>query len=244
MEQFRQALARARERDDAGAIGDLGFNLAVAQLRAGQPAAALVTARDVEAELMRRSANPGGADIAGLHLAQAIALYRTGQPLAADAIATKIEGGSDAVSARAAFLRGLIADDRADMAGLQAAWARIAGAREPEHQGDAAELAARLALRQGDPARARAEAERAADIRRTLLDYRSLARSLALAARAAALAGNRPAAADLYLRAGRGAAQDDEESAKRWLNQAIGLSRDPMLTRSARAALTHLGPQR
>jgi hypothetical protein len=81
----------------------------------------------------------------------------------------------------------LIADDRADMAGLQAAWARIAGAREPEHQGDAAELAARLALRQGDPARARAEAERAADIRRTLLDYRSLARSLALAARAAAL---------------------------------------------------------
>ena len=212
VEEFHRALARARERDDPEAIGDLGFNLAVAQLHAGEPAAALV-----------------------------IALYRTGQPAVADAVAARIEAGSDAISARAAFLRGLIADDQADVTGLQAALDRIAGSREPEHQADAAELAARLALRRGDTARARAEAERAANVRRILLDYRALARSLALAARAAALAGDGAASADLYLRAGRGAAaQDDKTSAKRWLNQAIDLSHDPTLTRSARAALTDL----
>src|SRR4051794_30845855 len=244
VEQFQLALARARERDDAEAIGDFGFNLAVAQLHAGQPEAALITAREVEAELMRRSNNLGGAALAVLRLAEAIALYRIDQPTAADAVATQIETGSDAVSARATFLRGLIADDRVDVAGLQAAWARIAAAQEPEHQADAAELAARLALHRGDAARARAEAERAADIRRTLLDYRSLARSLALSARGAALDGDYAAAADLYLRAGRGAAaQNDKPSAKRWLNQALSLSRDPMLTRSAHMALTNLdGP--
>jgi hypothetical protein len=240
-EKIQRALARARERDDSEAIGDFGFNLAVAQLHAGQPEAALITAREVEAELMRRSNNPGGAALAVLRLAEAIALYRTDQLAAADAVAIQIETGSDAGSARATFLRGLIADDRADVAGLQTAWARIAAAQEPEHQADAAELAARLALHQGDAARARAEAERGADIRRTLLDYRSLARGLALAARGAALAGDHAAAADLYLRAGRGAAaQNDKPSAKRWLNQAISLSRDPMLTRSARMALTDL----
>jgi len=244
VEQFQRALTRARERDDPEAIGDFGFNLAVAQLHAGQPEAALVTVREVEAELMRRSTNPGAAALAVLRLAEAIALYRTDQLAAADAVATRLETNSDAASARATFLRGLIADDRADVAGLQAAWARIAAAQEPEHRADAAELAARLALHRGDPAQARAEAEQAADIRRTLLDYRSLARSLALAAKGAAMAGDYAAAADLYLRAGRGAAaQNDKLSAKRWLNQALSLSRDPMLTRSARAALTNLdGP--
>ncbi len=241
VEEFHRALARARERDDPEAIGDLGFNLAVAQLHAGEPAAALVTAREVEAELMRRADNRHGAGLAGLQLVAAIALYRTGQPVVADAVAARIEAGSDAISARAAFLRGLIADEQADVTGLQAALDRIAGSREPEHQADAAELAARLALRRGDTARARAEAERAANVRRILLDYRALARSLALAARAAALAGDGAASADLYLRAGRGAAaQDDKTSAKRWLHQAIDLSHDPTLTRSARAALTDL----
>src|SRR5204862_4344938 len=168
-------------------------------------------------------------------------LCRTGQPAAAEAVAARIEAANDAISARAACLRGLIADERADVTGLQAALDRIAGSRESEQQADAAELAARLALRRGDTVRARAEAERAADVRRILLDYRALARSLALAARAAALAGDGPAGADLYLRAGRGAAaQDDKPSAKRWLHQAIDLSHDPTLTRSARAALTDL----
>jgi hypothetical protein len=56
--QYRDALIRARARDDATAIGDLGFNLAVAELSARQPDAALRTAREVSAELRRRSVPP------------------------------------------------------------------------------------------------------------------------------------------------------------------------------------------
>jgi hypothetical protein len=239
---FRRALTRARERDDAGAIGDVGFNLAVAQLRSDQAAAALRTASDTEAELARRGSPPFPA----LPLIEAIALYRTGQPVAADAAAARVEAGTDAeASARAAFLRGLIADEQDDIAGLRRSLTRLADAREPEHQADAAELSARLALRGGDAARARADAERAAELRRDLLDYRSLARSLALAARAAAQEGETAAAADLYLRAGRSAAaQHDTVAARNWLNRAISLSRDPTLTRTARSALSAVDEQR
>jgi hypothetical protein len=77
---------------------------------------------------------------------------------------------------------------------------------------------------------------------RDLLDYHSLARSLALAARAAELTDDTPSAAELYFRAGRtAAAQNDTDSANRWLGQAIALSRDPSLTRDARSTLTTVG---
>jgi hypothetical protein len=234
--QYRDALARARERDDGEAIADLGFDLAVAELQARQPDAALQTARDVEAELIRRGSPP----LPALQLAEAIALYRTGQPRAADALAAQVENAVDRdAAARAAFLRGLIADDNGDVGGLRAALGKITGVAGAEHQADADELSARLALREGDASRARAEAEQAINLRRDLLDYRSLARGLALAAQAAERAGDGAAAADLYLRAGRGAAADgDKSTAKRWLDRAITLSRDPALTQAARAVLT------
>src|SRR5262249_5264773 len=163
------------------------------------------------------------------------ALYRIGQREAADAVALRVEAAADrdAVS-RAAFLRGLIADDAGDMAGLRAAIARIAGSHRAEIDADNAERAARLGLRGGGGA----GAERPAELRRALMDYRAPARCLALAGEAAARAGDNPGAASLYLRAGRSAAaQADTPSARRWLGQAILLSRDPGLTQTARAAL-------
>jgi len=239
--QFRDALARARERDDADAIGDLGFNLAVAELRSNQPDAALRTEREIEAELTRRGIAPA----APLQLVEAIALYRLGQPAAAEALALRVEKGADPdAAARAAFVHGLIADNAGDAAGLHSAYDRIAHVPGAEHQADATELSARLALRAGDLARARAQAEQAANSRRDLLDYRSLARCLALAARAAELAGDRPAAADLYLRAGRSAAaQQDETSARQWLTRAISLSSDPSLRQSAQGVMKTLEKQ-
>jgi hypothetical protein len=236
VDEFRQGLALARVRDDAAAIGDLGFNLAVAQLQSGQPAAALATVQETQAELIRR----GTAPIIALSLVQAIALYRIGRSTAADAAAARVEASAEAeTSARASFLRGLIADGRGDAVGLERALSAIPVTLGPEHRADALELSARLALRRGDIARARAEAERAIDLRRNVLDYHSLARCLALAARAAELADDRPSATDLYLRAGRtAAAQNDGDSAKLWLRQAIALSRDPALTRAAQSAFS------
>ena len=242
VDQFREGLERARIRDDAEAIGDLSFDLAVAQLRSNQPTAALATARATQAELIRRGTVP----IMALKLAEAIALYRIGLLNEADAAAGQVEasGGAE-IRARASFLRGLIADDYGDAVALERALRAIPVALGPEQQADAAELSARLALRQGDNVRARAEAERAVNLRRDLRDYHSLARGLALSAHAAERAGDIATAADLYLRAGRSAlAQHDKGSAMRWLRQAIALSRDPALSEAARLALAVTeGPQ-
>jgi hypothetical protein len=229
--RYRAALTRAQERDDLGAIGDLGYNLAVAELRANLPDRALADARATRAELERRGAKPSPA----LLLAEATALYRSGAAAEADAVAARVTAGADAeAAARATFLRGLIADERGDGGGLAAAAAALGTASLPSLQADGAELAARLALRPGEGGRARREANRAASLRQETLDYRGLARALALEGEAARRAGDTAAAADFFLRAGRSAlAQDDKQMARRWLKQAILLAPHGVVARAA-----------
>ncbi|MBO0711774.1 MAG: hypothetical protein J2P47_10905 [Acetobacteraceae bacterium] len=203
--QYRAALTRAQSRDDLGAIGDTGYDLAVAELRANEPARALVDARATRAELERRGAKPFPA----LLLAEATALYRTGAGAEADRTAQLVQRGADAdAAAQASFLRGLIAEDRGDTAGLAAALGSLnrPGAKAPSLEADSAELDARLALRRGDPEGARQYAARAVELRQAALDYRGLARALAVDGTAAESSGDRSAAADLSLRAGRSAA--------------------------------------
>jgi hypothetical protein len=226
--QFRAALARAQERDDLGAIADNGYNLAVAELHANAPDEALADARATRMELERRGAKP----VPALQLAEATALYRTGAGAEADRMAQAVQHSEHAeAAARATFLRGLIADERDDLPGLATAAGALNAVETPPFEADAAELAARLALRRGDAALARQQAARAAELRQTTLDYRGLARALALEGAAAERTGEKAAAADFFLRAGRSAAdQNDREPAKRWLRQAISLSRDPALT--------------
>ena len=48
--QYRTALNRAQARDDADAIGDTGYDLAVAELRANAPDKALADAYDLTPE--------------------------------------------------------------------------------------------------------------------------------------------------------------------------------------------------
>jgi len=220
--EYRAALARAQERDDLKAIGDLGYNLSVAELRANMPDRALADARATIAELKRRESTPFPA----LLLAEATALYRTGSLSEADAAAARIQDSTDRdAAARATFLRGLIADARGDEPGLTAATESLKSASTPSIEADAAELAARLALRHSDFASARGEAARAAALRQDTFDYRGLARVLAIEGEAAARAGDSGAAADLYLRAGRSAAaQGDKTSARPWLQQASTLA--------------------
>jgi len=141
-------------------------------------------------------------------------------------------------------LRGLIADERGDEAGLSAAVDMLNGAKTQALEADFAELAARLALRRGDPALALEQAARAAELRQSTLDYRGLARVLALEGAAAALrparrkrsaADSSPArAADLFLRAGRSAAaQGDKASARVWLRRARSLAAGQPVGRAA-----------
>ena len=86
MRQYREALTRAYERDDPGAIGDIGYNLAVAQLRLGEVQAALRTVRETRAELERRRVPPP----AELLLVHAAAAYRAGDTKTALASAGEI----------------------------------------------------------------------------------------------------------------------------------------------------------
>lgn len=223
-EQYRIALGRARERDDAGAIADTGFNLAVAQLRADQPAAAQRTSRELQAELRRRGLVDPSFD-----LITATAQFRLGNNAAADQTAARLTAGKNPALADSAwFLRGLIADERGDRATLDRAVASLSPAADPA---DKDELLARRT-------RDRAAALRAADRRRTGLDYRGLARALALAA---SLTPDPASAADLYLRAGRSAAAHGEKAqARRWLIQSRAHARDPQLREEATRALKAL----
>ena len=230
-EQYRTALSRAQARDDPDAIGDTGHDPAVAELRANAPDKALADARATRIELERRGAKPFPA----LLLAEATALYRTGAVAEADRAAQRIQESADADAVtRATFLRGLIADDRGDEAGLATAADALTVVKTPPFAADSAELSARLALRRGDPTRAREQAAHAADLRRATLDYRGLARALAIEGTAAERLGDQTAAADLFLRAGRSAAaQGDKKSARAWLRRAASLAHGQPLGRDA-----------
>lgn len=238
--QYKLALVRARARDDAVAIGDYGYDLAVAQLAANEPGAALATVRMTRAELARR----GTASFAALDLAEATACYRIGDKATADRLASAVAVGSDPVAAlRADFLRGLIADETNDVVGLDRAIAHLAVATLPDQQADDAELLARRDLRQGAFKSAAAQAEHAADLRRGTLDYRGMARALAMAAQAEARAGHGGVAADFYMRAGQSAAaQGDVNTARPWLQRAAQLGDDASLHEAARSALAALQP--
>jgi hypothetical protein len=236
--QYQAALKRAEARDDLAEIANLSFNLAVAQLRANKPEDALATATRARAEIQRR----GGSPIPALALAEATAHYRTGSAAKADQMAAELEQGSSTdVADGASFLRGMIADERGDEAGLRAAIDRIQVQTIPVRRADRRELEARLALREDDLPAARAAALEAAEIRQEILDYRGMARALSVAAIAAERAGDRETAADLYLRAGRSAAaQADPVTARPWLQQALRLTRNPQTAEAVRAALALL----
>jgi len=223
-EQYRAALVRARVRDDAAAIADAGFNLATAELRAGKPADALRTATDLRTELARR-----GIVDAGFDLISATAQFRLGNLPEADRIALGVAGGKDPALANAAwFLRGLIAAERDDTPGLEQAVVSMTPAADPA---DMSELRARLSH---DPVLAL----HAADLRRDQLDYRGMARALALAAQ---FTPSAPQAVDLYLRAGQSAAgQGDPAEARIWFGKARDMTRNPVLRSDVESALRHL----
>ncbi len=236
--QYEQALQRAEARDDAAAIGDYGYDLAVADLAADQSKKALAAARMTRIELARR----GLSAFPALQLAEATALYRLGERAEAARLARVVEAGDDAAAAAgASFLLGLIADESGDQAGLDAALARLSHPATNEESADAFELAARRDLRDGDFATAAREAERAAELRRTGLDYRGMARALALQGAAEAEAGDSSAAANLYIRAAQSAAaQGDADTARPWLRRALALANTPALRMLAEQTLADL----
>lgn len=222
--QYRVALARAYERDDAQAIGDVGYNLAVAQLRAAATQDAARTARETRAELERRKLVPP----ADLLLVQAAIAYRAGAQDEALATVQELLGRSpDAETAtRAWYIRGAVMADRGDAAGLAQAIAAIPASAQPDQEGDRLELIGRAAMLSGATDDAVQNLDRAADQRRIALDYRGMARALGLAGDASLKLGRTNEAAVYYLRGGRSALlQGDTSNGRRLLDRAGELAR-------------------
>lgn len=236
--QFEKALVQAQARDDAGAIGDYGYNLAVAYLAANHPTKALAAARRTHIAL----ANRGVAAFPGLILVEANALYRLGDRGRADGLAAYVEAGGDAsAAAQAAYLRGLIAAESGDRAGLDAAVARLQHPTNTAESANVFELIARRDLTAGYYARAGRAAGEAVNLRRTNLDYRGMARALAVDAQAAAGAGDRGQAAALYIRAAQSAAaQGDADAARRWSRQALAEANTPIVRQVVHQTLDEL----
>ena len=203
--QYKVALSRAYERDDAGAIGDVAYNLALAQMKAGDPKGAVATAREARSELVRRRA-PVPPE---LILVQAAAAYRSGDLGAAAGTAQEVldSGAKDPdVVRRAWFIRGLVAADLSDAAGLAQAIAALSPpSKQADLEADRQELQGRAALLANDSAGALSLFEQSASNRQQALDYRGMARALSLAGDAALRSGRAADAADLFLRAGRSA---------------------------------------
>jgi len=88
---------------------------------------------------------------------------------------------------------------------------------------------------------ARLQAARAVELRQTTLDYRGLARALALEGAAAEHTADKAVAADLFLRAGRSAVmQGDQSDARAWLGRAIFLGTGQPVGRDASDLLREL----
>jgi tetratricopeptide (TPR) repeat protein len=222
---YARVLERAYARDDLGAIGDVGYELAVVRLRQLDPTAAAAQARQTRDELRRRGNEP----FAELYLVEAVALYEMGEEMdavarAERAIALASRPG-EPVATRAWFLKGRIAADHADAAGIRGALAALGRSPNPELAADRLELAGRLDLLEGRPERALPAFRQSADLRRDAKDYLGMARVLALAGEAAERAGLSADAADLYFRAGRSAeVERDLANARLWLGAAARLA--------------------
>ena len=221
---YDRALTRAFARDDLPAIGDLGYESALALLRQGHPDQAAKRASETAAELTRRGQTPFPA----LTLVEAAALYAAGDAVGAARAADMTRGDprSDAATvARANYLLGMIAADKADRAGLDQALATLGNPTDPSLRGDQQELFGRARLLASDPAAARTAFETAVELRRETKDLTGTARALAFAGQAAASNGKNAEAADLYLRAGRSAQSNNRAAdATRWLQSAAQLA--------------------
>jgi tetratricopeptide (TPR) repeat protein len=237
---YRDALERARERDDQKALAGISHDLGAAELQKGDAKAALATARAALEELGPQE--PGAAP---LRLVEAVALYRLGETEEAAAAARMVVSDGQAgpvVRARAAFLEGLIAAQEDDLRTVEAALSRLqVPDQNAELAVDRVELTGWRALLAGDLPQARQAFLDAADGRRLALDYRGMGRALAAAGDAAAQEQEFADAADLFLRAGRSAAVRGESAhARLWLGRAEALAkraRKPEVLEQARAWL-------
>lgn len=224
--QYRKAASLALLRDSAPEIAESGYDLAVSQLAAEEPALARATADRTRRAVALR----GGQAMPYLDLVDAAACYRLGQyeqardlalRAAQGASAASVHGAAGSASAlllntRAALVYALAADQQNDTAALARVPAMIAitdphaakalsATQSVALRADQHEIQA-LVARRTNPTEAWKQAEEAANLRREGGNYHDMARALALAARSASAVGQKDKAQALWTRAAQSAA--------------------------------------
>jgi hypothetical protein len=241
---YRQTLERAHLRDDLAATVDARYNLAVCLtlLQADPEALALITQAREE---LSRADQPVATDIL---LLEATILYRLGRSQAAWQLTETILQDFDrlpyAVQSKTHFLRGLIANERGDLATLREEITALANSNSTVIQADREELMGHQALIERRWDDAVLAFDEAAALRRQILDYRGMVKALAKAGEACERAGRAVPASRRYLRAGQSTAlQGNSEQAQNWLIRAAQLAElggDEDIARQARLQLVQL----
>jgi len=217
---YQDTLNLALARDDLDAIIDARYNLAIALLNNGEYARALEVITQARAELQRAGQRPG----MDLLLVDATLLYRNERLddawVVTDSLLSLSPPVSEEVAQSTWFLRGLMAQQRADGEALVESIQQLTGARQPLARADYQELVGYQQMAERDYDAALGSFDRASDLRSTTGDYRGMVRSLAMAGEASAAAGNNRRAADFFLRAGRSAALGGDRQARDYLRRA------------------------
>ena len=238
---YRKALERALVRDDAAAIVDAQYNLAVCLMKLNSHAEAMQLVRQAEAEL----ALADRSKLAELLLLKAMLYYQSAELDDAWRVTRQILSltpqPKPLIRGRTHFLRGLIANERQDLDQLRDEIAALGKPKNPLLRGDLAALTGHLAMAEQDWGAAVQAFDEAVMMRRMAIDYQAMIKNLALAARASERAGNIKGASQRYLRAGRSAVlQGDYDAAKPWLTRAVQLAGEAGENQFAREARLYL----
>lgn len=230
---YRRALDRAREMDNAVAIADASYNLAAAQVQAGDYAAAAAALLESEAEARR-----AGGNVADVLLLRAKVARLSGAPSEAVALADRVL--ADPASrptaghrVQAHVLKGEVAAEEGNwpVAEQQArlarnALGRIGDTASPALLAGVVGLRGRIARGRGDLAESARLFDRRADLLRRARLYRDMADAIADSAQVWMSLGRPAEAGPRFYRAARAAAaQGDAAGARSLLSQASDAAR-------------------
>jgi tetratricopeptide (TPR) repeat protein len=218
---YQKALDRAYIRDDFRVALDVQYNMAICLINLQSYARAFEVIRQAKTEIAMAGQSPA----TDFLLLEATVLYLCEDSDAArkitDQILAAMPPASGIVQSKTYFLQGLIANKKGDTDKLREAIISMGQPNLPQLRADRYELSGQLAMAEQHWDEAINAFEAATELRREILDYRGMAKALALAGKASEKAGHADEAAICYLRAGRSAAlQGLFDDALNWLNQA------------------------
>lgn len=218
---YQTVLDIAYVRNDSAVILDTRYNLSIClmELERYPEAIAIVTKVREELSIEDKKMPPD------FLLLEATILYRNDRLEESWNVTENILANnasrSPMIQAKTNYLRGLLSSRRNDIEGIRESIGNIGQPGFTMVKADQIELQGRLAMAENNWNQAIIDFDRVTHLRMETGDYRRMAITLALSAKANEKAGRTEVAAGKYLQAGRSAAlRENRSHATKWLNQA------------------------